>query len=86
MKKILTAIALSLITCNIYANYYDKLCDRSRLDYWQREAYDSGFQDGYERGINRNDFREELDRIAYEIGFIDGCEMYDRLNRVIRIK
>jgi hypothetical protein len=86
MKKILTALALSLITCNIHANYYERLCDRSRIDYWQREAYDYGFQDGYERGINRNNYCDELDRIAYEIGFIDGCDMFDRTKGVIKIK
>jgi hypothetical protein len=72
--------------CNTLVDYYERLCDRPSLDYWQRKAYDYGFQDGYECGVNRNDYKAEIDRIAYEIGFIDGCDMYDRTNGVIKIR
>jgi hypothetical protein len=86
MKKIITALALSLITLNADARFYEGIFDPSLTDYWQRKAYDQGFQDGYECGFNYNDYRKELDRIAYEIGFIDGCDMFDRVHGIIRIK
>ena len=84
MKKILTALALSLVTLNAHARFYERICDPVTHSYWQFEAYHRGFQDGYERGFNRNDYRKELNRIAYEIGFIDGCDMFDRNHMIIR--
>jgi hypothetical protein len=86
MKKILTALILSLVTLNADARFYERICDPVFTDYWQRRAYDQGFKDGYECGFNYNDYRKELDRIAYEIGFIDGCDMFDRVHRIIRTK
>jgi hypothetical protein len=81
MKKILALLAaFSTMGEALPYSIYDRPC-RDFPAYWQREAYDRGFIDGFETGVPRNKYRRELDRIAYEIGFMDGVDWYERKYR-----
>jgi hypothetical protein len=59
---------------------YAKLKERDRersLEYWERSAYHEGVKDGYETGVSNDDYSQELDSIAYQIGFIDGTDKWE---------
>lgn len=55
------------------------------IEYWQRSSYNEGFVDGYD-GINRRKYCDELDSIAYDIGYIDGWQAFENENRNCRKK
>ena len=59
---------------------YAKLKERDKerfLQYWERSSYHEGVKDGYETGVSDDDYSQELDSIAYQIGFIDGTDKWE---------
>ena len=59
-----------------YAKIKERDKERS-LKYWERSAYHEGVKDGYETGVSNDDYSQELDSIAYRIGFIDGTDKWE---------
>jgi hypothetical protein len=80
MKKILTILTASLILSltNTEADEGNREC--KPLEYWELHSYREGFLDGFD-GIRRNTYFLEHDRLAYDIGFIDGDEAFDMKHR-----
>jgi hypothetical protein len=68
---------------------YAKLKERDKerfLQYWERSAYHEGVKDGYETGVSDDDYSQELDSIAYQIGFIDGTDKWEAEQTTDRIR
>ena len=68
---------------------YAKLKERDRersLEYWERSSYHAGVEDGYETGVSNDDYSQELDSIAYQIGFIDGTDKWEAEQTTDRIR
>jgi hypothetical protein len=64
---------------------YAKLKERF-LQYWERSSYHEGVKDGYETGVSDDDYSQELDSIAYQIGFIDGTDKWEAEQTTDRIR
>jgi hypothetical protein len=80
MKRILTIITASIVLSFTVAEAIGGNRKCRPFEYWERQAYREGFLDGYE-GIHRNIYIIEMDRIAYDIGFLDGDMAFDMKQR-----